>query len=123
MKGKGGVKKVNPIKLTAILKRLVREVKYARVLGDRNLLIGCKMEVQVEKAKKITYVGNIKVARVVRVGEQRFNGSKGVISGIPLSVKMGELLENLKEKNSSVKNAKRMTRGIEKKETENKLIV
>lgn len=42
------------------------------------------------------------------------SGSKGVITGIPLSVNMRELVENLKVHSSSVRNAKRMTRKAQK---------
>lgn len=98
------------------------EVKFAKVLGDGNLLIGCSSEVQVIKAKKMTVIGKIKVIKVVRVGEQRSNGSKGVISGVPLNVSMRELMENLKVREGSVKSVKRMTRGVEKIETETVLV-
>ena len=37
--GNEGVKKMDPLKLTKILRGQVGEVKYARVLGDGNLLI------------------------------------------------------------------------------------
>ena len=52
-------------------------MKYTRVLGDGNLLIGSNIEVQMEKAKKIGSVGKVKVSKVavLRVGEQ---GSLGV---------------------------------------------
>uniref|UniRef100_A0A0E9RPP5 Uncharacterized protein n=1 Tax=Anguilla anguilla TaxID=7936 RepID=A0A0E9RPP5_ANGAN len=71
-----------------------------------------------EKAKKMSSVGKAKVAKVVRVGEQRGGGCKGVISGLPLVVSMKQLVENLRVRNRLVKSAKRMTRGVEKEETE-----
>lgn len=49
--GEGGVKKTDPLKLTNIIKAQV-EVKYARVLGDGNLLIGCSSEKLMEKARE-----------------------------------------------------------------------
>lgn len=81
-----GAKQTDTLKLTKIIRRLVGKVKYARILGDRNLLIRCLTEVQVEKAKNMTSVRKVKECRVVRVGEKRFSGCKGVIGGIPLSV-------------------------------------
>ncbi|XP_045913420.1 uncharacterized protein LOC123975742 [Micropterus dolomieu] len=117
--GEGGVKKMDPLKLTKIIREKVGEVKYARILGDGNLLVGCNNEVQMEKAKKMSCVGKIKI---VRVGEKRSGGSKGVIYGIPLTVNMKELVENLRMKNRSVKSAVRMTRGVEKVETESVLV-
>ena len=75
-----------------------------------------------DKARKLQWVGKVKVAKTVRVGEKGAGESKGVIAGIPLSVGMKELVDNLKVRNSTVRNAKRMTRGVEKKETETVLI-
>lgn len=45
-----GEKKID-LKLTKIIRAQVSEVKDLRVLGDSNYLIGCKTEIQVEKAK------------------------------------------------------------------------
>lgn len=120
--GEGGVKKMDPLKLTKIIREKVGEVKYARILGDGNLLVGCNNEVQMEKAKKMSCVGKIKIVKVVRVGEKINGGSKGMIYGIPLTVNMKELVENLRMKNRSVKSAVRMTRGVEKVETESVLV-
>ncbi len=39
-----------------------------------------------EKARKLTNVGKIKVLKAVRVGEKRINGCKGVIYGVPIPV-------------------------------------
>lgn len=66
--GEGGVKKTDPLKLTKIIKARIGELKYARVLGDGNLLIGCSSEKQMEKTKRMSSVGKVKVAKVVRVG-------------------------------------------------------
>lgn len=54
------------------------EVKYARVLGDSNLLIGCNTENHVEKARKLLRVGKVKMTKTIKDGEQRPNGGKGV---------------------------------------------
>lgn len=43
------------------------EVKYARVLGDGNLLIRYHPEKQIDKARKILSVGKVKVAKTVEV--------------------------------------------------------
>ncbi len=59
-----GIKKTDPIKLTKIIKGQIGEVKYARILGDGNLLIGCN-KVKMEKARKLTNVGKIKVLKAV----------------------------------------------------------
>lgn len=120
--GEGGIKKIDPIKLTKIIKNQIGEVKYARVLGDGNLLIGCENEIQLDKAKKMTYVGKVKVQKVAIVGERRVNGCKGVIYGIPINVNNKEIMENMRVGNFTVKNVKRLTKGIEKKETESILI-
>lgn len=78
--GEGGVKKIDPLKLTKIIRAQVGEVKYARILGDGNLFIGCNSDAQIDKAKTLAMVGKIKVLKVVKVGEQRPNGGRGVIS-------------------------------------------
>lgn len=120
--GEGGVKKTDPLKLTKIIKAQIGEVKYAKVLGDGNLLIGCSSGKQIEKAKKMSSVGKVKVAKVVRVGGEKAESCKGIMAGVPLMVNIKEIVENLRMRNGSVKSAKRMTRGIDKKETESVLI-
>lgn len=64
-------------------------------------------------------VGRAVVVKVVKVGEQ---GREGVIYGIPLTIEMKELVKHLKEKCESVQSAKRLTKGVEKKETESVLV-
>ncbi|TDH16307.1 hypothetical protein EPR50_G00018610 [Perca flavescens] len=110
-----GVKSLDPFKLTKIIKNQVGEVKYARILNDGNLLIGCNSEEQIGRALKLQAVGKIVVVKVVKVGEQ---GSKGVIYGIPLAVEMTELVKNVKEKCEAVQSAKGLTKGVEKTETD-----
>ena len=117
--GVSGVKAMDPLKLTKILKNQVGAVNNAKVLDDGNLLIGCISEEQVVKAMKLHEVGKAKVAKVARVGSE---GSKGVISGVPVSVQMTDLFRNLKEKCGAVQSAVRLTRGLEKKDTESILI-
>lgn len=58
----------------------------------------------------------------MRAGQQRYSGCKGVIYGVPLTVNMGELVENLRVRNSSMKSVNRITRGGEKRETETVLV-
>lgn len=84
-------------------------MKYARIFGDGDLLIRCNNEGQMEKSKKISFIGKIKV---IRVGERKACGSKGLICGILLTVNMK--VENMRLQNSSVNSAVRMTRGTEK---------
>lgn len=43
----------DPLKFTKIIKKQVGEVKYARILNNGNLLIGCSSEEQVGKALKM----------------------------------------------------------------------
>lgn len=120
--GEEGVKRMDPLKMTKIIKTQVGEIKYARVLRDGNLLIGCNSVSQCEKAQKLTSVGKVKVYKTVRVGERKTWGSRGVITGVPISVRMEEMRENLTVYNNTVKGVKRMTKGKEKKETETVLI-
>lgn len=42
--GGDGAKKIGPVKQTKVLREQVGEIKFARVLDDGNLLIGCKDE-------------------------------------------------------------------------------
>ena len=60
----------------------------------------------------------MKVTKTVRVGEQRSLGCKGVITGVPLGISMKVVMENLRIRNTTVKDVKRMTRDAEKKESE-----
>lgn len=77
------------------------------MLEDGNLLIGCNTEKQVDKARKVQSVRKVKVVKTVKVGEQRSYGGKGVITRVPISVSMSELIENLKVLNSPIKNDKK----------------
>lgn len=121
--GEDGVKKLSPLKLTKIVRDCIGEVKYVRVLGDGNLLVGCSNEEQVGKAKKLSSLGNIKVSKVAKVGDRSApQGCRGVITRVPLEVEMKELVLNLQIRDKTVKSARRMTRGVEKKETESVLI-
>ncbi|XP_014891407.1 uncharacterized protein LOC106949576 isoform X3 [Poecilia latipinna] len=117
-----GVKKIDPLKLTKALKAHIGEIKHAKILRDGNLLIGCNSEGQVEKAKKLGGLCKVKIRAVVKVGEKINNESKGIITGVPLSVNMKDLVENLKERNKEIKGARRMTRGAERIETETVLL-
>lgn len=83
--GEGGVKKMDPLKPTKSIRAQIGEVKYAWILGDGNLLIGCNSDGQIEKARKLGSVGKVKVLKVVKVREQRTSGGQGVISRVPLS--------------------------------------
>lgn len=58
---------MDPLKLTTILRGQVGEVRYARVLGDGNLLVCCRDEGQVKKVKGIGSVGKVKITKVIRV--------------------------------------------------------
>lgn len=66
-------------------------------------------------------VGKIKVTKVVRAGGEKDESCKGIMAGVPL-MGMKEIVENLRVRNGSIKSAKRMTIGIDKKETESVLI-
>lgn len=117
--GEGGAKHLDPLKLTKIIKNQVGDVRFARVLNDGNLLIGCSSEEQCGKAQKLQSVGKAVVTKVVKLGE---NGSKGVIYGIPVTVEIKDLIKNLKLRCGAVKDAKRLTRGFEKTESESVLV-
>lgn len=59
--GEGGVKEMEPLQLTKIIRAKVGEVKYVRVQGNGNLLIECD---QVEKARKLLCAGKVKVSKI-----------------------------------------------------------
>lgn len=63
-------------------------------------------------------MANIGKMKVVKVGEKQGSGCKGVINGIPIGVKMGELVEHLRVRHRNVVSTIRMTRGAERVETE-----
>ncbi|CAJ1053399.1 uncharacterized protein LOC123975742 [Xyrichtys novacula] len=113
----GGKGKMNSFKLTRELTGKCGELKYARVLGDGNLLAECSTDVQEALVRKLTKVGESRVVRVVRVGVQG-RRCKGVITGIPMEVGDEELKEKLCARGMGIVNVKRMTRGPEKKTTE-----
>lgn len=46
---KSGLSKVNPQKFTKALNKAVGMIHFAKVLQDRNLLVGCSKEKQVTK--------------------------------------------------------------------------
>ncbi|CAL8303150.1 unnamed protein product [Arctogadus glacialis] len=73
----GGIGKMNPLKLTKELTGKCGVIKFARVLGDGNLLIGCSDELQVVLTKQLTMVGVNKVVKVVQVGMQRETLQRG----------------------------------------------
>lgn len=110
-----GVKSLDLLKLTKIIKKQVGEVKYARIINDGNLLIGC--EEKIGNDLKMQAAGGVTVVRVMKVGDQ---GNRGVIYGIPLTIKMKELAKNLKEKCDSVQSAKCLTKEVE--ETQSVLV-
>lgn len=68
-----------------------------------------------EEAKKMINIGKVKHFKVMRVGERKSSGSKGVIYGVPINVGIKDLDEHLEVTNNRVVNARRMVRGIEKK--------
>ena len=118
----GGIGKMNPLKLTKELTGKCGDIKFARVLGDGNLLIGCSDELQVVLTKQLTMVGVNKVVKVVQVGMQREKRCKGVITGISLDIEEQEIKENLVAKGIEVISIKRMTRGPEKEMSESVLV-
>ena len=120
----GGVTKMNLLKLTKELEKKCGVIKFAKVLNDGNLLIGCNDEIQVAVAKQITMIGKCKVVTVVQVGEQKLRPKrcKGVITGVTLDIKEDELNEHLKARGVEITSVKRMTRGPERKESETVLV-
>lgn len=80
--------------------------------------LGCNSENQLEKARKLQCVGKTKVSETELESRDPFR----VITGVPLSDSMSELVKCLRVHNSIVKMGKRMTRGMEKKETESILV-
>lgn len=119
----GGVMKINPVKLSKMLQELIGNILFAKVLNDGNLLIGCADENQLNKVKKIKNIGSCKVGNIVKVGEQKTKrGCRGVITGVPLSVKLEELKSNLDGRGKAIISVKRMTRGSDRVECETVLV-
>lgn len=111
VKGRGGlrfeeegIKRMDLLKLPRVLRAQVGEIKYAKLLRDGNLLIGCNLEV------KLIGVCIVKVKNTARVGEKGVNESKGVIVGVQVTVSMQDLVENLKLRNGEVKGVRGMTK-------------
>ena len=89
------MKKINPFVLTTNLASKIGEIQYAKVLNDGNLLVRCNSEEQIDKALRLKDIGNNNVVSR-RVGAQNRGGCKGVITGIPMNVKMEEFKKNIK---------------------------
>lgn len=115
------MKKINPFTLTTALANKIGEIIYGKVLNDGNLLIRCANENQVEKALKIKEIGKIRVESAGKIGTNG-GGSKGVITGVPVSVGMEEIKKNVR--GGKVIKAQRLktTREGRKKESETILI-
>lgn len=81
-----------PFKLTKIIRGQVGEVRYARILEDGNLLIGCntRQQVGLQCGENVSE----KISEVVRVGEQRGGRVRVVITGVPFTVSIEELIES-----------------------------
>lgn len=118
----GGVGKMNPLELTKVLSGKCGELKFAKILRDGNLIIGCADELQMALAKQLTMIGKNRVVRVVRVGEQRLQKCRGVISGVALGVEEQELKENLVARGINILNIKRMTKGPDRIASETVLV-
>lgn len=99
-----GIKRMDLLKLPRVLRAQVGEIKYAKLLRDGNLLIGCNLEV------KLMGVCIVKVKNTARVGKKGVNGSKGVIVGVQVTTSMQDLVENLKLRNGEVKGVRGMTK-------------
>ena len=120
--GEGGVARMNPLQLTRELNKKCGDIKFAKVLKDGNLIIGCTDEIQMALVKQFTMVGDKKVVKVVQIGEQRSISTKGVITGVAVEVEEGELKENLRARGIEIMNVKRMTKGPEKEISQTVLI-
>lgn len=114
-KSQSDMKKINTFTLTTALANKVGEIIFAKVLNDGNLLIRCENESQVEKALKMKEIGKIKVGNSGRLGVKNGGGSKGVITGVPMSVGMEEIKKSVK--GGKIINAQRLKttkEGVEK---------
>lgn len=121
-KEQGNMKKINPFLLTKVLAEKIGDIMYAKILSDGNLMIRCKDEVQAGQAIQVKEIGKLKVVSSGRVGARNGGGSKGVISGVPVIVKMKDLRENLK--GGKLVNAQRLqtTKEGVKKDSESVLL-
>lgn len=87
-KNRGIMKKVSPF--------VIGEIEFAKILNDGNLLVRCADDGQMKKALNIKDIAKCKVENTGRVGMRKKDGRVGVITGVPLSVTMGELMKNIK---------------------------
>ena len=115
------MKAINPLKLTKELGLQLGGIDFAKVLPDGNLLISCKNELQVERARGMKEVGKLKVVSTGRVGERREVGCKGVIAGVPVGMDLEELQENLK--GGTVKRVERLQRTKEGVKTDSESLL
>lgn len=88
----------------------IGNIKFAKVLSDGNLLVGCNEE-KANKALKLKKIGGIKVVSTNRIGEKnKSRGRKGIIFGVPLHISMEEFKGNLK--GGKIVNAQRIKSGV-----------
>ncbi|CAL9681974.1 unnamed protein product [Knipowitschia caucasica] len=116
------MKKLSPFILTAELNSKVGDIVSAKVLADGNLLVQCANEVQLNKALNLKQFGKFKVENVGRVGAREGGGCKGVISGVPISVKMDDLKSKIKGGKVISVDRMKTTKGGTKTDSESILI-
>lgn len=91
----GGIGGVNPIRLTSALKNAIGDIVAARVTRNGSLVVTCKNMDQRERVLKLEKVGQFQVESVVKNQPGKI-WNKGVITGIPVCVKMEEIKNNIR---------------------------
>ncbi|CAJ1066432.1 uncharacterized protein LOC113119923 [Xyrichtys novacula] len=94
----------NPVHLTKAINKQVGDVKSARVLHNGALLIFCRDSAQLGRAIRVDKIEGKKV--VVTLARKGGGITRGVIFGVPLSVSIDQIIENVK--GAKVREAKRL---------------
>lgn len=103
---------LHPIHITKAIEKEFGQINHARFMGNGGILIFAKSMEQQNSILKKTTLNSLKITSHIPGASTK---SRGVISGIPISVTMEEIKESLTE--YGVIEAKRLTKGKEKIES------
>lgn len=103
---------MHPIHIMKAIEKEIGQINHARFMGSGRILIFAKSKEQQNNILKKTSLNNLRVKSHIPGAASKI---RGVISGIPVSVSMEEIMESLKE--HDLIEAQQLTKGKEKTES------
>jgi len=103
---------LHPIHITKAIEKEIGKINHARFMGNGRILIFANSKEQQSKILKKTTLNKLKVTSHIPGAASKV---RGVISGIPTSVSIEEIMESLED--YDVCEAKRLTKGKDKIES------